>query len=430
MTTITGLQNSVKRPLHPNANNSWNLYNALVMTTNRRRLMQSLAAAWPFSRFGAAAPQPAAHAHGVYARLGIRPLINFQGTMTTIGASKIAAEVNAAMAEASRDYVFIEEVKEKVGERIAKLAGTEAALVTSGAAGGIALGTYACLTGMDQAKLQRLPGLTGMKKQAVIQKRHRNGYDHAVRSAGLTIVDVETREQLANALGPNTALMYFLGGTSHDWEWETPIPLDECVRLCKQASVPILVDAANMLPPWGNIPKLAATGVDLLAVSGGKHISGPQSSGILAGRRDLIAAAWLNSSPHSDSQGRAMKVNREEMIGLLTAVERYAKLDFEALDRQSASQADYLIREFTKLKLKAEKLPFDRTRRVHRVKVTWNEQAMGMTTKDVEARLRDGEPRVVVLRASGGQGLEFTVFMNDPGDEKIAAGRMGEIFTP
>ncbi len=124
-----------------------------------------------------------------------------------------------------------------------------------------------------------------------------------------------------------------------------------------------------------------------------------------------------------------MKVNREEMIGLLVAIERYAKLDFDALDRECARQADYLIKEFTKLKLKTEKLPMDRTRRVHRVKVTWDEKATGITGRDVEKQLREGEPRIVVLRGSKGQGLEFTCFMNEPGDEKIAAGRMGEIFT-
>jgi D-glucosaminate-6-phosphate ammonia-lyase len=396
------------------------------MTTDRRRLMQALAAAWPFSRLAAAAPPPGMQ--NVYASLGIRPVINFQGTMTTLGASKMPPEVHAAMAEASRDFAMLEEVKDKVGERLAKLTGTEAAMVTSGAAGGIALATYACLTGMDNKKVRQLPDLTGMKKEAVIQKKHRNGYDHAVRSAGVKVIDVETKEQLANALGPNTAMMYYLGGSSHDWEWETPVPLTECVDLCKKAGVPILVDAANMLPPWGNVHKVASTGVDLLTFSGGKHIRGPQSSGVLAGRRDLIAAAWLNSSPHSDAQGRGMKVNREEMIGLLVAIERYSKLDFDAIDRECANQADYLMREFTKLKLKCEKLPFDRTRRVHRVKVTWDEKAWGMTVKDVEAQLKDGEPRIVVLRASGGKGLEFTVFMNEPGDEKIAAGRMGEIF--
>lgn len=393
--------------------------------TTRRRIVQAAAAIWPFSRLAAA---PAASGStGIYASLGIRPLINFQGTMTTIGASKMPPEVNAAMAEASKSYVVLEEVKDAVSKRLAQLCGTPAALPTSGAAGAIALGTYACLTGEDNVKVRQLPDLTGMKREAVIFKRHRNGYDHAVRSAGVRIVEVDSLDALKAALNPNTAMMYYLGGSSHDWDWE-PVPsVAECLAITRKAGVPILVDAANMLPGWPNIPKLAATGVDLIALSGGKHIRGPQSSGILAGRPDLIRAAWLNSSPHSDSQGRPMKVNREEMIGLLVAVERYSKLDFNAIDRESAAQAEYLIAEFRKLGLKAEKLPFDRTRRVHRVWVHWDEKARKMTARDVESQLRDGEPRIVVLRNAKG-GLEFTVFMNDPGDERIAAGRMGEIF--
>lgn len=393
--------------------------------TSRRTALGALASVWPFSRL-AAAPKKAT-SMGVYAQLGIRPLINFQGTMTTIGASKMAEEVNAAMAEASRDYVFLEDVKDAVGARIAKLAGTEAAMVSSGAAGAICIGTCACLTGDDSAKARQLPDLTGMKKQVVIQKRHRNGYDHAVRNTGVKIVEVETREQLANALAGDTAMMYYLGGTSHDWEWETPIPLEECVKMTKSTGVPMLIDAANMLPPWNNILKLSAMGIDLIAVSGGKHIRGPQSSGILAGRKDLIRAAWINSSPHSDSLGRGMKVNREEMIGLWVALERYAKLDFDALDKESERQAAFLMEQFRKIGLSAEKTPFDRSRRVHRLKVTWDESKMGLTTKQVEQQLRDGDPRIVVLR-SGKQGFEFTCFMNDPGDEKIAARRMKEIF--
>jgi L-seryl-tRNA(Ser) seleniumtransferase len=390
------------------------------MTT--RRLFFHSAAWWPFSKVAAARKS----ATGLYAQLGIRPLINFQGTMTSLGASKMPAEVHAAMAEASRDYIVLEELKDKIGERIATLCGTEAAMVSSGAAGAIALGTYACLTGEDNAKVRQLPDLTGMKQQVVIQKRHRNGYDHAVRSAGVKIIDVETRDQLAAALGPQTAMMYYLGGSSHDWEWETPISLEQCLDLTRKANVPLLVDAANMLPPWSNMNKLAAQGVDLIAVSGGKHIRGPQSSGILAGRKDLIRAAWLNSSPHSDSQGRGMKVNREEMAGLWVAVERYAKLDFDALERECSRQADFLIEQFRRLGLEAKRTPFDRTRRVHRVHVTWDEAKLGLTAAGVDKQLREGEPRIFVLR--GKPGLEFTVFMNDPGDEKIAARRMKEIF--
>jgi len=381
----------------------------------------------PTRRSVLASPALLAAAPGkdVYAGLGIRPIINFQGTMTTIGASKMPPEVHAAMAEASRHYVPLVELQEKVGARVATLCGTEAALVTCGAAAAIAVGTYGCLTGDDVARVRRLPDLTGMKTRAVIQKAHRNGYDHAVRSAGLTVVEVETREQLAQALERDAALMYYLGGTSHDWEWETPIPLEECLRLTRAARVPLLVDAANMLPAWENIPRLAQQGVDLIAVSGGKHIRGPQSSGILAGRRELVRAAALNMNPNSDSQGRAMKVNREEMVGLLVALERYVKLDFTALDRACAAQADYLIGEMKRLGLQAEKTPMDRTRRVHRVRVTWEAKRSALTPAQVERALWEGEPRITV--AMHGGALEFTVFMNEAGEERLLARRMREI---
>ena len=396
------------------------------MSASRRSWLQGagLLGLWPFSRLAAArAPRR------VYEELGIRPLINFQGTTTTTGASKMVPELHDAMAEASSSFVFLEELQKKAGERIARLCATEDSMVTTGAAGAIALGTCAALTGGDVQKVRRLPDLTGMKTEVVIQKAHRNGYDHAVRSTGVRIVEVNTPDELAAALGPDTAMLYFLGGTSHDWESELPIPLETCLAMCKKAGVPVLVDAANMLPPWSNIPKLAAMGVDMIAISGGKHIRGPQCSGVLAGRKDLVRAAWLNSSPHADSHGRPMKAGREEIVGCWLAIERYAKLDFDEIDRQSAAQADYLIREFSRLPgLSAARLPFDRTRRVHRVHLTWDEQKLGLTARDVERQLVEGDPRIVILRNKT-QGLEFTVFMNDPGDEKLATRRVREIFS-
>jgi len=364
---------------------------------------------------------------GILNELGLRPVLNFAGTHTVIGASKPWPELRAAMAEAGEQFLVLEEIQEKVGERLAKLCGTEAAMVTSGCAGAIALGTYACLTGDDAAKIRRLPDLTGMKTEVVIQKAHRNGYDHAIRGAGVKIAEVNTAAELEAALAPGPAMMYFLGGASHDWEYEVPLGLELCVAACKKAGVTLMVDAANMLPPWGNIPKLAAAGVDLIALSAGKHMRGPQSAGILAGPKAILRAAWLNSSPHSDSQGRPFKVGREEMIATWMAAEKYSKLDFASLDRECEAQAAYLIREFKKLGLKAGKTPFDRTRRVHRVVVSWDEKKRGMTASEVEKRLKDGEPRIVVGRAKP-QGLEFTVFMNDAGDERTAAARMEEIF--
>ena len=350
------------------------------------------------------------------------------GTQTIYGASKIREELHDAMAEASRDYVVLAELQEKVGERLARLTNCESAMVTTGAAGAICLGTCASLTGDDIAKVRRLPDLTGMKSEVIIQKLHRNGYDHAVRTTGVRITEVETLDQLQAACGPQTAMMYYLGGTSHDYAQAPAIPLDQCLAVTKKAGVPVLIDAANMLPPWSNIPKLGTLGVDLIAISGGKHMRGPQCSGILAGRKDLIRAALLNSSPNSDSLGRPMKAGREEIVGCWLACEKYAKLDFDALDRESERQAAFLMEQFQRIKgLTAEKTPFDRTRRVHRVKVTWDESNLGLNARQVMQELRNGEPRIVVLRANP-QGIEFTVFMNDSGDEKLAARRMKEIF--
>ncbi|MBI2689916.1 MAG: aminotransferase class V-fold PLP-dependent enzyme [Acidobacteria bacterium] len=385
---------------------------------NRRWFFPALSAA------GLAARKP----RSVYADLGIRPVLNFQGPVTTVGASKMWPEIQGIMAEAARDFAVLEEVKDAVGARLAKLCGTEDALVTSGTAGAIALGTYACLTGDDNAKVRRLPDLAGMKSEVIIQKPHRNGYDHAVRSAGVKIVEVDSRDQLVNAINPQTAMLYYLGGTRGDWAWETPVPLAECLAITKKAGVPVLIDAANLLPSWDNIPRVAATGVDMIAFSGGKHIRGPQSTGVLAGRKDLMRAAWLNSSPHSDSQGRGMKVNKEEMIGLLAAIEKYSKLDFAALDKEYERQAAYAMSEFHKSGLTVEKARFERGRRVHRVIATWDEGSRGLTTAAVQKKLRDGEPRVAALAGPGGKGIEFTFLMNDPGEEKIVARRMREIF--
>lgn len=382
------------------------------------------AARWlPFAAPLAAKPS------SVYEELGIRTILNFRGTHTTIGASKQWPELHRAMEEASRHYVSLEELQDKAGRRLSQLIGTEAAMVTTGTAGAIQLGACACLTGADVAKTRQLPDLTGMRTEVAIQKIHRNGYDHAVRNVGLKVVEVETAEQLANAVSSRTALMYFLGGTSGDYAWKAePLSIETCLPILRKHGAPLLVDAANMLPPWKNLQKLAAQGADLICVSGGKHMRGPQCSGILAGRKDLIQAALLNSSPHSDSFGRPLKVGREEMVGLLLAAEKYSKLDFEALDRECLRQAEYLRDTFAGIPgVKTGLTPSDRTRSVRRVYLEWDEKAKAMTAAEAEKKLWDGNPRIAVQRHQP-QGLLFTCFMNDAGDEKVAAKRIREIF--
>lgn len=365
----------------------------------------------------------------VYKRLGIKPVINFRGTHTTIGASKQWPELFEAQAEAAQDYVVLEELQDAIGQRLAKLTGSEAAMVSTGAAGSIAIGTYACIAGTDAEKIKRLPELTGMKDEVIIQKVHRISYDHAVRGAGVKLVEIETLEQLERAVNPSTAMMYFLPGNTDDRSWgDDWISLRDALKVLKPASVPVLADCANLLPPWDNIPRLAKSGVDMMAISGGKHMRGPQCSGILAGRKDLLRAAWLNSNPHSDSNGRPMKVGREEMVALWLACEKYAGLDFRREDKSSERQARALMRELRKIPgVRTKRPPFERMRRVHRVTATWNEVRMGVTAHQVEQKLMEGEPRIAVTRPDGG-GVQFTVFMNEPGDTKIAARRMREIF--
>jgi D-glucosaminate-6-phosphate ammonia-lyase len=395
-----------------------------MRTTRRNLLKTSLLTALPVR-----AARSTRQSAGIYQELGVRPVINCRGTHTVIGASKKWPEIDAAMAEASRSFVLLAELQERVGERLAKLIGSEAAMVTTGAAGAIALGTYACLTGNDMKKVHQLPDLGSMKTEVIIQKIHRNGYDHAVRGAGVKIIDVETKEQLQAAAGPNTAMMYYLGGATGDWVWKTePISLEECVAVGKRAGFPVLVDVANMLPPWENIRRVAAAGAELIAVSGGKHMRGPQCSGILAGRKDLIAAALLNSSPNADSQGRPFKVGREEIVGVWLAAEKYAKLDFAALDRQYRDQCEYMLSALKKTPgVRTGYMPYERTRKIPRVYVQWDEKALRLTTDQCVQQLLDGDPRIAVLKHDE-QGIYLTMFMADAGDEKLVARRLKEIF--
>ena len=396
------------------------------MKSTRRNILQGagLLGIWPFSKLSFARQGPA----NPYQQLGIRPVINCRGTHTVIGASKVWPELHDAMAEASRHYVLLDELQDKVGARLAALIGCEDAMVTTGCAGAITLGSCAALTGMDTSRVRQLPDLTGLKSEAIIQKIHRNGYEHAVRNAGLKLVEVEGNEQLRNAVNERTAMMYYLGAESFDSEWTSdPVSLEDCLDLGRKAGFPVLVDAANMLPSWDNIRKLGALKADLICLSGGKHMRGPQCSGILAGRRDLVRAARLNANPYSDSTGRPLKVGREEIVGIWLAAEKYARLDFGALDRQCAEQANYLAAELRKIPgLRVSHASHDRTRRVHRVLVEWDAQALKISTNECERQLMDGEPRIAVLRHRGA--LVFTLLMNDAGDEKAVGKRMREIF--
>ena len=293
----------------------------------RRRFLET-ASGLPLVGGFIAAANPAAAAAARPARdyfrdLGVRPFINAAGTYTAMTASLMPPEVMEAITYASRHYVMLDELHDKVGGRIATLVHAEGAMVTSGAAAALTLGTAAVLTGTDRQKVVDLPTLTGMKSEVIVQKSHRFGYEHAVRNCGVTLVEVETAEDVDRAVSGKTAMMLFYNNNNSVGR----IQDEAFVRLGKKHGIPTLNDAAADVPPVENLWKYTKMGFDLVAFSGGKGLRGPQSAGLLIGRKDLITAARLNASPNGNTIGRGLKVNKEEMVGMLAALERYLALD-------------------------------------------------------------------------------------------------------
>ena len=261
-----------------------------------------------------------------YRALGIRPLINAGGTYTTLTGSVISPEVRDAMAEASRYFVPLIDLQRAVGARISKMIGVEAAMVSCGAASSITLAAAACLTRGDRDKVRRLPDTEGMKNEVIMVKQHRMGFDHACRAAGGKIVEVETPEELETAINNKTAMLFFV----HIFESKGKINRNHFIGAGKRHDIPVFNDAAAELPPATNLSAIVGEGFDLVGFSGGKGMRGPQASGLLVGRKELIEWAHQNNNPHSDTIGRGMKVGKEEIMGLLKAVEVYYRRDHDA----------------------------------------------------------------------------------------------------
>ena len=288
----------------------------------------------------AAVPEPSPTA-GIYQRLGIRTPINAVGTWTTLSGTLMPSQVMHAMEEASKNFVPVHELQEKVGQRLAALTGAGGAFVTAGASAALCLATCAVTAGDDLKRMLQLPDLTGMKTEIVIQKSHRSPYDHAFRMVGVKLVEVETAEQMRRAINVQTAAVAFvmshhtLGGskpfetrvdTSLGFEDRYvvgphgEVSLKEALEIAHRADLPLILDAAAEVPPAENLGKFVKMGADLVAFSGGKNLRGPQCSGLLLGRQDLVKKAYAHSAPN-DYLPRIAKVGKEEIIGLLTAVE-------------------------------------------------------------------------------------------------------------
>ncbi|MBI3979049.1 MAG: aminotransferase class V-fold PLP-dependent enzyme [Chloroflexi bacterium] len=288
----------------------------------------------------------------VYERLGIRTLINARGTHSVLGGSIPSPEVFAAMAEASQHFVELSELQRAAGKVIARVTGAEAGYVTGSAAAGILLATAACIAGPDPARLYRLPDTTGMRDEIVVHRSQRHSYDNQACVAGGRFVEIgltsSTQEwELESAIGDRTAAVFY---TVSPLLRSGFLPLEDVIRIAHARGIPVYVDAASMLPPAENLRRFIAMGADLVIFSGGKGLHGPQPSGILAGRADLVEAARLSGSPYR-GVGRGSKVSREQIVGLLTALEIYVQRDHAADQARWHRQVETVVRAVQALDL-------------------------------------------------------------------------------
>ncbi len=356
-----------------------------------------------------------------FAELGVRTFINAAGTYTALTASLMPPEVAEAWQYGTQYYVALTELQDRIGERIASMLGVESAMVTSGAAGALTIGTAACLTGNDAEAIKRLPDLTGLKSEVIIQKKHRFGYDHAVRATGVKLIEVETADDLERAINPQTAMMLFLNAADPVGQ----IKAAEFVALGKKHGIPTFIDAAADVPPVGNLSKYNKMGFDLVTFSGGKGLRGPQSAGLLLGRKDLIAAARLNTSPFGDTIARGMKVNKEEMLGMLVALELYLKKDHEAEWKEWERRVRVITDAVRGLPgVQTETFVPEIANQVPHLKIWWDQGAIPLAPPDAMKRLREGQPSIEVCPLTNPKQLVIGVWMMQPGDAEVVGKRV------
>ena len=359
----------------------------------------------------------------IYTRmLGLKPHLPAMDHITYLGGSRMPSEVMQAMLEANEQFVDMHELTRAAGARLAEVLGADAALVTSGSFSAMILGAAACLTGNDQAKIDALPHPTWSKRECLTQTSGRFGYDRAYRAAGMTMVNVETREQFANAINSNTAMISGLARLDYQTEDDPKaMKVHELLEFGRRAGVPVIVDAASELPPTNTLTRWLDAGADLVVISGGKGIQGPQSTGILAGRRDLIEAATLHAAPNANL-GRGMKVGKEEIMGFLVALDRYVGLDHDRVYAEWRRKAEYIANELQGIPGLMAEVPQDDHGKP-RVNLTWNENTVPLSTVEVREGLKNGDPRIAMT----GQAIQ-TRCMNE-GEEILVAQRTREFFS-
>lgn len=357
----------------------------------------------------------------IFKEFGLRTFINASGYFTTLSGSLMHDETVEAIREASKHFCRLEDVQDKVGAKIAEMLHAESAMVTAGAFSALMLGMAGVLSGNNPKNVARIPYLegSGMKSEVILQKAHNDGYAHALRNCGVKLITVETIDELERAINEKTAMMYFinyqaeLGAIQHK-EW---------LQIAKKYQIPTMIDMAADLPPKENLWRFHDLGFDLVCVSGGKFMRGPQSTGILSGKRDLIAAARLNAPPRGSNIGRGMKVNKEEIFGLYFALERFINTD---QDKEWKMLEDRLSLIESNLKsipgVITEVLPLPAINRVPTLKISWDKNKIKLD--NLGLNLRNGNPSIEVIGGNGN--INVTTHMLKTNEVKIVAERIRE----
>ncbi len=359
-----------------------------------------------------------------FKELGIRVFINAAGTYTFMTASLMPPEVVDAIRVSAKQFALLDDVQDKVGEKIAQICKAEAAMVTAGCWSALVIGMAGILTGMDNKKVAMLPfpEESGLKSEVIVQKSHANGYHLALTNTGVKIIMVETSDELRKAVNEKTACLWFLNR-------EAPvgsIKHEEWLSLGKEFGIPTMIDIAADVPPVENLWRYNEMGFDLVAISGGKGLLGPQSAGILMGKKDLIAAARLNAPPRS-SIARGQKVNKEEIIGMYAALDRYVKLDHKKEWKEWEQKIAVINTAVKKVKgMKTEMIVPPVANHTPSLKVTWDPNVTTLTSEDLGKRLREGSPSIEVVSWEEKDSIKLTVFMLQNGEEKIVAQRLKE----
>lgn len=369
-----------------------------------------------------------------FQKLGVTPFINAAGTYTVLSASTMPDEVQAAVAIAAKHPVNLNELLDASGAYLAKQLRCEGALVTAGAAAALVVGTAACVTLGNEQSILAIPNdMSGLKNEVIVQKTHRYDYDHALRNCGIRFVDVETLEQYEKAFTERTVMAHFFNaGTGM-------ISREDWVRVAHQHGVPCFNDAAADVPPMSNLWKYTQMGFDLVTFSGGKGLRGPQCTGLLLGRKDLIEAAKKNNSPNSNTVGRGMKVAKEEIVGLVAAVDWFLKQDENAMEAEYRGRADRIAKELSTIpSLQSQVFIPEVANHVPHLLITYDQNRVKITGAEVMHKMRSGKPRIELNPATGGapasaglQGGPNTivvgVWMLQPGEEMVVARRLREV---